>query len=314
MSTALSPEAPAIPPSVRVAVLTRTRDRTAMLRRAMASVTAQTLPSGHILWAVLNDGGDPAPVDAVVREARDAGRLVHVHHHAASQGLVHGLNVLLSMTPAAPYCVVHDDDDSWSPAFLEKTVAWLDAHPDATAVATQAVYIEERFDGTNMPVEVKRGAFNPKLVAYDLCELADHNLTPPIALLMRRAAVDEAGGYDESLPAVEDWDLVLRLLMRGDIGVVPEPLANYHVRMNQVGAAANTIQGGWRTHVIGESMIRNRHLRADMAAGRAGLGMLMATAHATRGMTELRRVQVMHNRMRGKWPYRLLRRLLGKGD
>lgn len=52
----------------------------------------------------------------------------------------------------------------------------------------------------------------------DLSSLAyfiKHNPAPVHAYLVRKKAVVEAGGFDESLKAMEDWDLWLRLILKG---------------------------------------------------------------------------------------------------
>mgnify|MGYP001763085457 CR=1 FL=1 len=46
-----------------VAILMRTRDRPVLLARAFASVLSQRCDDWHLF--VVNDGGDPAPVDAL---------------------------------------------------------------------------------------------------------------------------------------------------------------------------------------------------------------------------------------------------------
>lgn len=296
-----------------VAILTRTRNRQPMLLRTLQSVTTQTLPPSQIHWAILNDGGDPAPVESVADAARQKGFAVTVKHHPESRGLVHGLNVLLTMTPDESYCVVHDDDDSWEPAFLEKTSRYLDEHPDAAGCVTRATYVEETFENDVLKI-YKRGPFNKHLVSYDLTGLMANNPAPPISILLRRAAVDEAGGYDESLPAVEDWDLMLKIAVHRDIGVIPEALANYHARPRATGAAGNTIHAGWLKHAYAASTIRNRYIRADLAAGRMGLGFLLALGERTRGVEELQRVSLVHGRVRGSWWFRWLRRLAGSKD
>jgi glycosyltransferase involved in cell wall biosynthesis len=43
------------------------------------------------------------------------------------------------------YVVIHDDDDSWLPDFLDRTVAFLDSEKGARygGVATHSVYVSE---------------------------------------------------------------------------------------------------------------------------------------------------------------------------
>jgi hypothetical protein len=49
----------------------------------------------------------------------------------------------------------------------------------------------------------------------------------PMAVVIRRAAIECAGGYDESLIGNEDWDLWIRIARQSGIAYVPKVLARY---------------------------------------------------------------------------------------
>lgn len=73
-------------PYARVAVITRTKDRPLLLRRAIRSVLDQTFKDW--LLVIVNDGGDPANVSVVVDELADElGDQVLVLHHPISMGM-----------------------------------------------------------------------------------------------------------------------------------------------------------------------------------------------------------------------------------
>ena len=46
----------------------------------------------------------------------------------------------------------------------------------------------------------------------------------PSAVILNRRLLSDHGGFDETLPAAEDYDLWLRLTWRYDVGLVDEPL------------------------------------------------------------------------------------------
>ena len=118
-----------------VSVLLRTRDRPALLPRALDDVLAQTFQDWRLI--VINDGGDPTPVDRALREREDSfsGRAI-VLHHIAPLGHGESLNAGLEVA-AGRYFAVHDDDDTWHPDFLALTVAFLSeaAHGTLAGVA-----------------------------------------------------------------------------------------------------------------------------------------------------------------------------------
>ena len=95
----------------KVAIITRTKDRPLLLRRAMESVLRQTFSNWtHI---IINDGGHPALCAMLAAEFRDryAGRLVLINNNR-SAGMQRASNSAI-VSSASDYIVIHDDDDSW---------------------------------------------------------------------------------------------------------------------------------------------------------------------------------------------------------
>ena len=65
-----------------VSVITRTKNRPALLRRALHSVAAQKY--ANVEWVVVNDGGEPGPVDEIIALAREQDINVAVVHNGKS--------------------------------------------------------------------------------------------------------------------------------------------------------------------------------------------------------------------------------------
>ncbi|BBK43974.1 hypothetical protein STVA_39940 [Allostella vacuolata] len=258
-----------------VAVITRTKDRAVLLRRAIESVLSQ----GVADWVhvIVNDGGDPAPVDALVAGFRDryAGRL-QVIHNPRSLGMEAASNVGLRATDSR-YVVIHDDDDSWEPDFLAATVAFLDSQGDGrvAGVITHSVRIDERIAGNQVEIE-RRQPYNDWVRSITLFRMAGGNMFPPISFLFRRDMLERVGYYREDLPVLGDWEFNLRFLARHDIGVLPRPLALYHHRPSNTDPAyANSIFGAQDKHALYDALIRNELMRQDLDSGRLGLGTLV---------------------------------------
>lgn len=109
-----------------------------------------------------------------------------------------------------------DCDDRIAPEFLAKGIDRLRADP-----AIDFVFSHMQLVGARQGV-LERG-FN----RFD--QLFLNQL--PYSLLMRRAAWERVGGYDETMrQGYEDWDFNLRLIMSGSAGhLMPEPLFIYLV-------------------------------------------------------------------------------------
>ena len=274
----------------RVAVVTRTRQRPLLLGRAIQSVLAQT--HGDWLHVIVNDGGDPAPVErAVQRHANEYAGRAQVLHLPASAGMEAASNAGIAASESR-WLAIHDDDDTWHPDFLARTLAAIRAAPDPDCAGAIAwtERVEERIEGETVR-EIRRESYNGGLVCVELWALLKENLYPPISFLFARAALAEIGGFDPALPVLGDWDFNLRFCARYEVAVVAEHLARYHLRpAGTTGAYANTVVDGAARHAEYRARLVNRWLRRDLAAGRVGLGTLAAMAgdlHALRRRAQL---------------------------
>jgi glycosyltransferase involved in cell wall biosynthesis len=266
----------------RALVVTRTRSRPQLLMRAVASVGAQTMRD--FLWVIVNDGGEQQSVERAAAEARRLDVNTLVIHHSMSRGMEAASNAGVRAADSE-FVAIHDDDDSWAPEFLERTSAFLIEHSEFSAVITHCTRIEEMIEGRGVR-EVRRSPHKPVLNCVLLAEMLQKNLFPPISFLYRREVFNAVGGYDESMAILGDWDFNIKVLLHGDIGVLPEVLSSYHVRIGSAPLSAdqNSITPGAARQHIADAAYRNRMLRRDVAEGRVSLGLLLALLRpASRG-------------------------------
>jgi glycosyltransferase involved in cell wall biosynthesis len=263
----------------KAAIITRTLNRPLMLERALSSIAGQTFRD--FVWVIVNDGGEPAPVDALAGRARDKGFAVTVIHHKVSRGMEAASNAGIAES-RSDYIAIHDDDDTWEPDFLKRTTAFLDAAPHYVGAVTRVTTVTEKITDGSIEL-VGKAPHHPQFKTILLADLAQKNLFPPISLLFRRSLLKKLKGFDETMPVLGDWDFNLRALTIGDIGVIPEPLANYHVRpAHKLDAQyGNSVHAQLTRHEETDAIYRNRKLREDLAKGEAGLGFLLALGRMT---------------------------------
>jgi len=257
-----------------IAIITRTLDRPLLLARAAGSVARQTCRDFQ--WVVVNDGGDPDAVARAIAPCREAlgDRVLRVDQ-PRTLGRTAASNAGIRASDSR-YLVFHDDDDTWEPAFLERTTAALAARPDPLfrAAVSYATAIQERIEGGRI-VELARHSLNSDLRELKLTDFLRENRTPNHSFLYERAVHDDLGPYDESLDALEDWEFLLRFYRRFEAILVREPLANYHFRPGSAaGRDANSATGDVDLHGRHHQMLWNRLLREDLDAGRFGIGAL----------------------------------------
>ncbi len=260
--------------SPRVSVITRTKNRPVLLERAFRSVLSQTFQSWEML--VVNDGGEREPVDALAAlVAREAAGRIRIVHNETCLGMEGASNRGLEQA-VGEFVVIHDDDDSWTPGFLAQTVAHLEASDACVGgVVTHTRKVTERLHGSSI-VELGTEAYTPGLTSITLMGMARSNMFPPIAFLFRHSALAVVGRYNATLPVLGDWEFNLRFLAQYEIEVLPETLANYHIRPStKSGIYSNSVVGGLDVHQKYDTRLRNGLLREDLRQGRLGLGVLV---------------------------------------
>jgi glycosyltransferase involved in cell wall biosynthesis len=200
-----------------VSIVLATYNQARWLTGAIATVQAQTFADWELL--VADDGSTDDTATIAARHAADPRiRLLPGPHAercvARNRALAAARGELVAFL---------DTDDRWHPEKLGQQVAALAARPEAGLCYTIArfVDVEDRPLPIRKPLAARDGDVFPALVRGNLIILA--------SVVARRAAVLEAGGFDETLPeyGCEDWDLWLRLARRRPVAVVNEELTHY---------------------------------------------------------------------------------------
>ncbi|HZS40772.1 MAG TPA: glycosyltransferase family 2 protein [Polyangia bacterium] len=263
----------------KVAVITRTKNRKVLLSRALDSVLEQRFTDW--IHVIVNDGGDPAEVEALLAPLRVRyGDRLKLIHHERSKGMEAASNAGIHASDS-DYVVIHDDDDSWHPEFLAECVEYLEHNATIQGLAGVVTHsqrvLEDVEDGRI--VNVVRLPYNNWLRGLSLFRMAASNSFPPISFVFKRAILADVGYFREDLPVLGDWDFHLRVLRKYDLGLIARELAYYHFRRDSThGEYSNTVTGAVDKHLLYDTLLRNEWLRKDLDSGRIGLGMLVNVA------------------------------------
>ena len=274
--------------SPTVTIVVRTRNRPAMLRRALASINSQTYRNFEVV--VVNDAGDETEVRSVI-DPLDAAfkKAITIVTNEVSNGREAALESGFNAS-RCPYYAIHDDDDSWHPDFLAKTVAYLDEHPEAGGVATRCQIVRERVRADGTCIEIDREALSTDNHGLSLVDVMVENYTPPISQLIRRDVADRVGHWDGSLQTQADWEFNLRLLADSPVGFIDEePLAYWHHRDTMDAFLGNSVVTDAYLHKWDNLHIRDRYLRAMLATedpSSPHLGQALLSAEYYRRMRE----------------------------
>lgn len=248
-----------------VTIVMRTYERPVLLARALASVQAQTFGDWHLV--VVNNGGDPKVVDAVVGAAREGTShgAIETLHLPDRVGMEEASNIALSRS-SSEFFAVHDDDDSWVPTYLEVTTSLLGASSCA-AVVTGVTRVHETFrDGKVWPISEEAVPLSEGRLSF--AGMIGGNTFPPIAALFRRSVFETVGGFDASLPVLGDWEFNLRAVRHGGFLFHAERLARYHTRtIDSDASSGNTITMGRDLHHSVRALLQDRWLREPAENG-----------------------------------------------
>jgi hypothetical protein len=192
------------------------------LARTLESALNQTHRALEIL--VVDDGSTDGTAELARAFAARDGRVRVIAQ--ANGGVARARNSGIQQA-RADYVAPLDADDLWHPTKLEKQLSVLSAAPPETAFvycAFRAIDEEDRVLGHSSVFRLRGHVFH----RHALVNFVGNGS----ALLLRRAAVLECGGYDPSLrdaglEGTEDFLLQLGLASRYAVDVVPEYLVGY---------------------------------------------------------------------------------------
>jgi hypothetical protein len=225
-------------------------NRPAGLRRAIESVRDQHWTSWELV--IVDDGSwDDTPTIARLAAERDPRVKVIAGEH---RGVCAARNAGIAAA-SGEYVAFLDSDNTWHPTFLQDTVSTLaEAGADA-GYATIALTSESG-------AAYRHGV--PELESLLQGNSIDLN-----TLVVSRRALDEVGGFDESLRRAVDYDLVLKLARRRPLLHVPTVGASYDNREESSDRISTTEPLGWNT------LVRLRHTELPAARERpAGTAFL----------------------------------------
>jgi glycosyltransferase involved in cell wall biosynthesis/tetratricopeptide (TPR) repeat protein len=205
----------------KVTVLMGTYNRPDYLREAIASVVAQVMDNWELL--VMNDGG--VDVRHIVQEFAD--ERVRYFHDDINRGFAFRVNFGLKEA-RGEYVAYLGDDDLYYPDHLEILSRALDENSDIGAVYSDLFAVQciiDRHSGKRYPlhkfIQVSRD-FNRDFMFY-------FNHTLHVSLMHRRDLAIRAGGYQDDITVLIDWNMTRKLCFYTDFKYIPVPTGEYYM-------------------------------------------------------------------------------------
>lgn len=255
-------------PSVSVVIPTYNHAR--FLKAAIQSVLNQTFADWEAI--VVNNYSEDNTVEIIEAFNDPRIRLVNFHNHgiiAAARN--HGISLA-----NGKYIAFLDSDDTWYPEKLARCVEMLESGYDA--VCHGEFWVKEG----SPPRKVFYG---PQPRTNYLSLLYDGNCLSTSAIVVKKSALDDVGGFDESpqMVTAEDYELWLKLANNGNrFALIDEMLGEYRLHGgNQSKAVLRNFQA--------ELAVLKKHFAGIVADGlksrlRTQRRLALAYYAAARGM------------------------------
>jgi glycosyltransferase involved in cell wall biosynthesis len=212
------------------------------LAAALESVLSQTRKDWELI--VVNDGSTDktGTIAEAFSQIDNRIRVVHQENTGIAGALNRGFT---EIGGDCEYCMMLGSDDVLKSNALEILIHALEK--DHTVVAAHGLlsYIDSEgkplaVNGTYTWPGPRFGIRGKWLKVWPISSpttfevLAYHDFIPSSGIIMRRAKKEVAGGFDQHLKVVEDWDMWLRLSRLGDIAFVNSVVYSYRIHRNNI--------------------------------------------------------------------------------
>jgi len=193
----------------RVSVIIPTYNRGWIVQEAIESVLAQDYRDFEL---IVVDDGSTDDTDDILNSYRGDIMVFRQKNQGVSAARNRGLS-----EASGRFIAFLDSDDLWLPQKLFRQVEFFNKNPDAQICQTEETWIRKgvRVNPKQRHKKPWGMIFEPSLA---LC------LVSPSAVMIRRSLFEKVGGFDEALPACEDYDLWLRISCRYPVYLIETPL------------------------------------------------------------------------------------------
>jgi glycosyltransferase involved in cell wall biosynthesis len=249
------------------------------LSAALDSISAQTFTNLEII--VIDDGSTDDTPRILRRHAASDSRLRVISR--PNTGIVGALNDGLAAA-RVDFIARMDADDLAAPDRLSRQIACLAPNPDCVALGSAVWFIDPR--------DAVLDYYAPPLDHASIEEqllLGNGGALIHPALLLRRAAVLQIGGYRPAYDRAEDLDLCLRLARVGRLANIPAPLLRYRLHPASTNFTHRAQQRALALRAINEArLLRDLPLLAPADLAPAPADISLASRHRGWAVSALR--------------------------
>lgn len=210
---------------VKVSVLMPSFNYARYLPLAIESVLSQTHSDLELI--ITDDYSTDSSRGIVEQWKKLDDRIVPIFHEV-NRGLAGARNSGLAVS-SGEFVAMCDADDIWLPDKLKTQLECFERKPDVGLVHSDSLIMDgdgnltgERFS----QLMHKKGQITSGNLFEELCE---RNFLCVPTVILRREALERAGGFDERLRSLEDWVCWMKVSTTYPLYYVDDPLVQYRI-------------------------------------------------------------------------------------
>jgi len=202
-----------------ISVVIPTHNRVELLEKAVKSVLNQTYSDLEII--IVDDASTDDTESRIKRFGSDKITYFRVDE---SKGGNHARNIGIEKS-TGEYIAFLDDDDEWMPTKLQEQMLIFKRDESIGLVYTGAEVIYTANNGKYNIIPTKKGELSKDILTYNYIGTTS-------SVMVRKDIINLAGRFDLEMPALQDYDLWIRICQITKIGFVKKPLIKYYIHTN----------------------------------------------------------------------------------
>ena len=198
-----------------VSIIITTHNRLEFLKNAIASVLNQ---SYNNIEVIIVDSSSNANTQNFIEENEN---LIYIHSQINHPNVLRNLGVQCSN---GNFIAFLDDDDTWEKSKIEKQVRCLNDDDIGLCYTGKNIINKEK-----IRYSFKKGVVKSNKHAI----LWDNFIGITSSIMIKKEVVDSVGDFDESLPALQDYDFCIKVCQNYNVLGINEALVNYNYNHNK---------------------------------------------------------------------------------
>ena len=226
-----------------ISVIMPARNMRSFIGEAILSVCAQTLPVSELI--IIDDGSTDDTASKAASVCRRLGsdlerghRPIFLVFSQQHRGVSAARNLGIRVA-SEPWVAFLDADDVWNSQKIELQWSMITQYPQTGVASCEyQTFKDGARRNTSLPscltwpssTEGRQlGRFLPRIGP----DFFRSGFVPlPSTVIVRRRALDKAGGFDENMHAVEDYECFMRILAHHPLAIVERSLMGYRQHVN----------------------------------------------------------------------------------